>query len=600
MINDFFDSIEHVDRCAVKKALFADDAAIYCSNKSIKCIARTLQKSMDGLQMWCKEFGFKMSESKTVTMVFTKKRKHRDVNITINNATIPVVEQFKYLGVIFDHKFTWIPHIDYIVAKCQRRVGCLRAISGQKWGANKKVLLTVYKALIRSILDYGCIAFDSAAKTNLNKLDVIKNQCLRICTGTPKYTSTAAVEVDTGELPLDLRRLEIACRKGIQIQAQKSHPSAEIKPRAFIVNPPSASLKAPTFYSRVNPILSSMCLQRVFKPGPAAIPPWKKKNIQINLVLTKFESKHQTPEVIKARAMELIDAEYTDYIRIYTDASRTKKGKCALGIYSEVSATVAHPFLSHSQAYKLNRDHSIYTAELVAIRTAIQEITGIENNLNISAKFVIFSDSLSSLLSIQQEHSHSHPNILNEILTLIVNLRSTLHLVWVPSHVGIRGNETADQLAKKGLVKKRVDIYARFEPQDIFVRLRKKIDNIWQERWEASRTFYKNFCHQVTRETETPVPDRRLDTFINRLRMGSIPLNSNLQLIKKHPDGLCDSCKVPETVKHFLIHCTGPTATLVKKWFRRKRRKDPQPNLYEILNSHALMSDIYKSLQRNL
>ena len=35
----------------------------------------------------------------------------------------------------------------------------MRAIAGNKWGASKKVLLVIYKSLIRYILDYGGIGF---------------------------------------------------------------------------------------------------------------------------------------------------------------------------------------------------------------------------------------------------------------------------------------------------------------------------------------------------------------------------------------------------------------------------------------------------------
>ena len=38
-------------------------------------------------------------------------------------------------------------------------------------GASKDVLLIVYKALIRSVLDYGCMAYDTASKNSKGKAD---------------------------------------------------------------------------------------------------------------------------------------------------------------------------------------------------------------------------------------------------------------------------------------------------------------------------------------------------------------------------------------------------------------------------------------------
>ena len=35
----------------------------------------------------------------------------------------------------------------------------MRAVAGISWGASKKALLTIYRSLIRSIIDYAAIAY---------------------------------------------------------------------------------------------------------------------------------------------------------------------------------------------------------------------------------------------------------------------------------------------------------------------------------------------------------------------------------------------------------------------------------------------------------
>ena len=47
--------------------------------------------------------------------------------------------------------------------------------------ADRKVLLCLYRALIRSKLDYGCIVYGSARQSYIKRLDIVHNQGLRLC-----------------------------------------------------------------------------------------------------------------------------------------------------------------------------------------------------------------------------------------------------------------------------------------------------------------------------------------------------------------------------------------------------------------------------------
>jgi len=59
--------------------------------------------------------GFKFSETKTVCMHFCRLRKvHADPVLLLNGMQVPVVEQAKFLGLIFDRKLTFVPHLRYL------------------------------------------------------------------------------------------------------------------------------------------------------------------------------------------------------------------------------------------------------------------------------------------------------------------------------------------------------------------------------------------------------------------------------------------------------------------------------------------------------
>ena len=73
------------------------------------------------IQKWATENGFKFCRSKTVCMHFCHLRKaHNDPVQTLDGTPIPVVEENKFQGVIFDRKLSVIPHIKQLKAKCQK------------------------------------------------------------------------------------------------------------------------------------------------------------------------------------------------------------------------------------------------------------------------------------------------------------------------------------------------------------------------------------------------------------------------------------------------------------------------------------------------
>ena len=94
----------------------------------------------------------------------------------------------------------------------------MRAISGKHWGANEQLLLVLYKTLVRSIIDYGAIAYDNATTSQLTKLDSIQYQALKIATGAMKGTSLASLQAHCNEMPLQLRRLELQIQYAAKVK----------------------------------------------------------------------------------------------------------------------------------------------------------------------------------------------------------------------------------------------------------------------------------------------------------------------------------------------------------------------------------------------
>ena len=135
-------------------------------------MSRDVQRYLTETEKFFEEWGFKISVNKTVAILFSRS-KHipTDVILNINDVTIKFEKTVKFLGIIFDQNLTWAAHIDYIIDRCKDRLNLMRAISGSTWGASISILLIVYKALIRSVIYYGSMAYDSAAAKTKKKLD---------------------------------------------------------------------------------------------------------------------------------------------------------------------------------------------------------------------------------------------------------------------------------------------------------------------------------------------------------------------------------------------------------------------------------------------
>ena len=105
---------------------------------------------------------------------------------------------------------------------------------------------------------------------------------------------------------------------------------------------------------------------------------------------------------------------------------------------------------NHSNMQRIPDNSLIFTAEAKAVGLALDFIRTCDTN-NKFNKFNICSDSL-SVLKAMNHTSSKNPQIqkllekCHELLTIKKNV-----LCWIPSHIGILGNEIVDQQAKTSL-----------------------------------------------------------------------------------------------------------------------------------------------------
>src|SRR3989442_14188290 len=82
-----------------------------------------------------------------------KRRIHPDPVLLLNHQPVPIVAESKFLGVIFDKKLSFIPHLQKLRTKCTKSLNLLKVVSHRDWGGDSQTLLKLYRTLIRSKLD---------------------------------------------------------------------------------------------------------------------------------------------------------------------------------------------------------------------------------------------------------------------------------------------------------------------------------------------------------------------------------------------------------------------------------------------------------------
>ena len=226
---------------------------------------------------------------------------------------------------------------------------------------------------------------------------------------------------------------------------------------------------------------------------------------------------------------------------------------CALIRTTACPIIVQIPALKYSKKLRLTDNSSIFSAELVAILEALRFLI-----IKPPMSCVIFSDSLSALQSLEayDDMTPVHHEI-RYCLYQLYSLGIPITICWIPSHVGVPGNEKVDRLAKEALSHMEVDFPLKPSIHDLNKFLEELILNEWQTKWESDtkgRSYYK-IQPKTSFKVKYSDIHKEKQTAITRLRLGKCRLNDVLFLLHQRDNDLCDFCYIKENVSHFLLDC---------------------------------------------
>ncbi|GFV06230.1 RNase H domain-containing protein [Trichonephila clavipes] len=158
---------------------------------------------------------------------------------------------------------------------------------------------------------------------------------------------------------------------------------------------------------------------------------------------------------------------------------------------------------------------------------------------------------MSVLEALENYNVRCHPVVCKilEITSRLYGKGFDIVFRWLPSHVGIIGNEQANNAAKSATT----HLPLAVPLSDMKRVIMHHIFKLWQESWSQQ---LDNKLHSVKPVIGAwPVmPMRRTDVKLTRLRIGHTRLTHRHLLFGEHAPE-CPSCNVSYTVHHILIDC---------------------------------------------
>ena len=254
---------------------FADDGTFWHSGDHVQHLVEKICKDNCIFKDWCRKWRMQISLPKTEVTLFSKNNTDNlEPVVTVDYHVLQYNETPKLLGVHLDEKLNFRKHIEVVSHKASRCLGVFREINGIAKLSSKK-LIQLYIGLVRPVLEYGCLAWQTVTSHDLKPLEIIQKKALVLCLKTPITYSREALEVASGIPPIGLRLTEISIREVAKINAKSTdHPlklqinqCTEQDPGSRFIGPLNLALCQATEMHQTTNISNSM-----IQPEPADNP----------------------------------------------------------------------------------------------------------------------------------------------------------------------------------------------------------------------------------------------------------------------------------------------------------------------------------------
>ena len=122
---------------------------------------------------WCERHFLQLNVSKTKEIVFDFRIKDSPYEpILINDQTVQRVNQYKYLGIIFDEDLSWEPQVKKVHSKINQRLHLLRKLN--TFHVDNTLLILFFNSCIQSIYSFCIVSWGgNCAVKEKNKINAV-------------------------------------------------------------------------------------------------------------------------------------------------------------------------------------------------------------------------------------------------------------------------------------------------------------------------------------------------------------------------------------------------------------------------------------------
>jgi ribonuclease HI len=492
-------------------------------------------------------------------------------------ATVEWTTCVKYLGVRIDAELRFEEQVEHACRQHAARVAVLSRLAGSTWGCTTGTLRMVYKTFAEPALTWGLAVWGphvtTATRLRISKLQTAAAR--RIANLVPTANRHVAL-AEADLVPFDAMIKAAAVQLGDRVIRTPgttayectAHPDGLTRTIAKRALPPGKWPPTGGWLAVTTQAFRDAHVAKLRKPPTPAVPTtpaWEMTGKATICPAIQGHSRANLTAIAVAAKLRVAELERTADTAIYTDGSVIGPFTAG-GIWTKKSATPMPERLAGPTGAFASTKRAEMRAILVALEQTLKSLAGARAPGH-TRNVVVFSDSQSGLRELLEGELRQRTVEGRKIWGCIRRLADSdwqTTMQYVPSHVGIAGNDRADDIANG--TAQDIKRKGQLGPDLPYGAISKRIAVQARERNVAAAIDTKWFANTGGKPTKCTGTRREGERVIRGLATGQHWLLIPKMQTDGQTDRACQHCGAPKRdSQHLLVDCaiTGSIAPTV-------------------------------------